>query len=69
MQLFAEIINGLQPLNIFAKSFILDVSLGSHYASDIVTISQKKCSPVDTRSNRNLHRTFMFNQGHVPAAE
>ena len=30
---FAEIVNGYQPLTIFAKSFILDVRLGSENTS------------------------------------
>ena len=32
--LFAKIINGFQPLTIFAKSSILDVQLGSEYTSE-----------------------------------
>ena len=34
MQLFAKIVNGFQPLIIFAKSFILDVQLGFEYVSE-----------------------------------
>ena len=34
MQLFAKIVNGFQMQSIFAKSYILDVRLGSGYASD-----------------------------------
>ena len=33
MELFAVIVHGFQPLTIFARSFILDVWLGSEYAS------------------------------------
>ena len=33
MDLFAKIVNVFQPLTIFAESFILDVRLGSAYAS------------------------------------
>ena len=33
MELFAEIVNGLKALTISAKSSILDVGLGSEYAS------------------------------------
>ena len=32
MELFVKIVNGWQPLTIFAKSFILDVCQGSEYA-------------------------------------
>ena len=35
MDLFAKIVNGVQPLTIFAKRSILDVQLGSEYASEI----------------------------------
>ena len=34
MLLFAKIINCIQPLAVFAKSSILDVLLGSEYASE-----------------------------------
>ena len=34
MDLLAKIVNGWKPLTIFAKPFILDVWLGSEYASD-----------------------------------
>ena len=33
VQTFAEIVNSKQPLTIFAKSNILDVRMGSEYAS------------------------------------
>ena len=33
MELFAKIVNGLQPLAIFAKKSVLDVLLGSEYSS------------------------------------
>ena len=33
MQLFAKIVNGFQMQSIFSKSYILDVRLGSGYAS------------------------------------
>ena len=33
IKLFAKIVNGFQSLNIFPKSFIVDVGLGSKYAS------------------------------------
>ena len=33
MEIFAKIVNGFQPLTIFAKSCILDVLQGSEYAS------------------------------------
>ena len=33
MQLFAKIVNGLQSLTIFTKSFILDVWQGTEYAN------------------------------------
>ena len=33
MEFFAKIVNGFQPLNLFAKISILDVWLGSKYAS------------------------------------
>ena len=33
MEIFAKIVNGFQPLTIFAKSSILDVLQGSEYAS------------------------------------
>ena len=35
LNLFAKIVNSLQSLNILTKSFILDVLLGSNYASGI----------------------------------
>ena len=35
MELFFKIVNGFQPLAIFAKSFVLDVWLGSEYASEV----------------------------------
>ena len=34
IQLFAKIVNDFQMQSIFAKSYILDVRLGSGYASD-----------------------------------
>ena len=34
IKLFVKIINGSQPLTIFAKNFILDFGCGSEYASD-----------------------------------
>ena len=34
MEFFAKIVNGFQLLTIFAKSSLLDVRLGSEYASD-----------------------------------
>ena len=37
MNLFAEIFNGIQPLTILANNAILDVLLGSEYASDNTT--------------------------------
>ena len=33
MELFAKIVRGFQPLIFYAKSSVLDVSLGSGYAS------------------------------------
>ena len=36
MELYAEIVNSFEPLTIFAKNTILDVSLGSRSASDTV---------------------------------
>ena len=35
MELLAKIVNGFQPLTIFAKSSILDVRQGSKYTSNI----------------------------------
>ena len=35
MEFFAKIVNGYELLNFFAKSFVLDVSQGSEYASGI----------------------------------
>ena len=34
MELFADIVNGIKPLTILAKSFILDVSQSSEHASE-----------------------------------
>ena len=34
MEHFAKIVNGFNPLTIFAKRSILDIRLGSEYASD-----------------------------------
>ena len=34
MELFVIIVNGLQPLTIFEKSFMLDVWMGSEYVSE-----------------------------------
>ena len=54
MELFAKIVNGFQPLTIFARSSILDVRLGFEYASaeanifrniDIWTRKIKKLAP------------------------
>ena len=36
MKLFARIVNGFQLLTIFAKSSILDIQLGSEYASELL---------------------------------
>ena len=33
MKLFVQIVNGLQPLTIFAKSSILDIWVGTEYAT------------------------------------
>ena len=33
LELFTKLVNGLQPLTIFTKIFILDVRMGSEYAS------------------------------------
>ena len=33
-----KIVNGFQPLTIFAKSSILDVQLGSKYASELTRL-------------------------------
>ena len=35
MELFGKIVNGFSPLTIFAKSYVLDVWLGSEYASAV----------------------------------
>ena len=35
MELIAKIVNGWKPLTVFAKRFILDVWLGSEYASEV----------------------------------
>ena len=34
MVLFARIVNGFQLLTIFARNFVLDVRMGSEYASE-----------------------------------
>ena len=34
IELFVKLVNGWKPLIIFAKRFILDIWLGSEYASD-----------------------------------
>ena len=34
IELFAKLVNGFQPLTIFAKVFILDVRIGSEHASE-----------------------------------
>ena len=41
MELFAKIVNDLQPLTIFAKISILDISLGTKYSSDVFTTQHK----------------------------
>ena len=35
MERFTKIVNGLNPLTVFAKSFVLDVWQGSEFASDL----------------------------------
>ena len=39
MELFWKIANGFKQLTIFAKSFILDVPLGSEYASGLKNLA------------------------------
>ena len=41
VELFVTIVNGVQPLTIYAESFILDVCLGSEYTSSMSLISVK----------------------------
>ena len=38
MKLFAKIANDWEPLTIFVKSSILDVRLGSEYASEFLLV-------------------------------
>ena len=43
MEHFAKIVNGFQPLTIFAKSFILDVRLGSKFTSELQNQYSQTC--------------------------
>ena len=42
MELFAKIVKGFLPLTTFAKTSILDVPLGSEYASRMFNLSWRK---------------------------
>ena len=53
MQFFAKNNNGFHPLTIFAKSSILDVPVGSEYASGI-TCSQVLCRTAVLVIKRNV---------------
>ena len=59
MELFAKIVNGLKPLTIFAKHFIVDVFMGSECASES-TFTQ----PAFTYS-RSRSGVFIVNFEHI----
>ena len=42
MELFAKILEGFQPLTVFEKNSVLDVWLGSEYASEYTTTTGLK---------------------------
>ena len=49
---FCKIVNGWKPLTIFAKSFILDVRLGSKYLYEAPVLNKKS---VVKRKTTGLH--------------
>ena len=60
MELFAETVTALKPLTILAKISILDVSIGSNYASDIFHI--------DSYPNNKNGFLFDFDSHSIPIA-
>ena len=61
MQLFVEILNGIQPINIFAKSTMLNAWQGSEYASDNLcwTPNCFSATPEAIIGRRSLKQVFL----------